>query len=109
VNDPVSLCTGVQMVYFSRTRDPGRSFAGVSYEHLDPVGMVRGIYHHYGLAWPGTFEERLRAYVRENTKGRHGPHRYAATDFGQTDAGIAERFANYRERFGFASPGMPHD
>ena len=76
----------------------------VYYDRLvaDPVGTVRGIYERFGLDWSGAFEDRLRAYVRENPKGRHGPHRYASAEFGQTDAEIAERFAAYRERFGFA-------
>jgi hypothetical protein len=47
------------------------------------------------------FEERLGSYVQQNPKGRHGPHRYASADFGQTDGAIAERFAAYSERFGF--------
>ena len=88
----------------ARNMYPGLVF-DVYYDHLvaDPIGTVRGIYDRFGLAWSGAFEDRLRAYVLKNPKGRHGPHRYASAEFGQTDEGIAERFAAYRRRFGFTS------
>jgi hypothetical protein len=87
------------------TRDahPGRVF-DVHYDRLvaDPIGTVRGIYDHYGLAWSDTLEERLGSYVQKNPKGSHGPHQYTSVEFGQTDEAIAKRFATYCERFGFA-------
>jgi hypothetical protein len=85
----------------ARDAHPG-AVLDVHYDRLiaDPVGTVRSIYDHFGLVWSDTFEERLGSYVRQNPKGRHGPHRYASRDFGLTDGAIAERFAAYSERFG---------
>ena len=85
----------------ARDAHPG-AVLDVHYDRLiaDPVGTVRSIYDHFGLVWSDTFEERLGSYVRQNPKGRHGPHRYASGDFGLTDGAIAERFAAYSERFG---------
>ena len=86
----------------ARDAHPGAVF-DVYYDRLvtDPIGTVRGVYDHFGLAWSGAYEERLVAYLRENPKGKYGSHRYASVDFAQTDEAIAERFAAYSERFGF--------
>ena len=78
----------------------------VYYDRLvaDPVGAVRDIYDHYDLAWSEEFAERLNYYVRQNPRGKHGAHRYAPEDFGQTGEAISERFTAYIERFELTSP-----
>lgn len=40
----------------------------VYYDQLvsDPVSTVQCIYDHFGLAWTGEYEERLRVYVRDH-------------------------------------------
>ena len=83
----------------------------VYYDRLvaDPIGTVRGIYAYYELAWSEEFEQRLISYMQQNPRGKHGPHRYAPEDFGQTDEAIAERFTAYSERFGFTGLGTTHD
>jgi hypothetical protein len=84
------------------TRDthPGALF-DVYYDRLvaDPIGTVRDIYDHYDLAWSEEFAERLNYYVQQNPRNKHGAHRYAPEDFGQTREAISERFAAYIERF----------
>jgi hypothetical protein len=87
----------------ARDGHPGAVF-DVYYDQLvaDPIGTVRGVYDHFGLAWSEAYEEQLVTYLRKNPKGKYGPHRYASVDFGQSDKAIAERFAAYSERFGFA-------
>ena len=94
----------------ARDTHPGTVF-DVYYERLvaDPIGTVRGVYDHYGLAWSEAFEQRLRSYVQQNPRGKHGPHRYTPEDFGQTNEAIAEGFAAYSERFGFTDLSTPHD
>ena len=79
----------------------------VYYEQLvaDPVGTVKGVYDHFGLAWSDVYEQRLHAHVRENPREKYGRHRYASDNFGQTDAAIAKRFVIYSERFGFKNTG----
>jgi len=78
----------------------------VYYDRLvaDPVGAVRDIYDHYDLAWSEEFAKRLNYYVRQNPRGKHGAHRYAPEDFGQTGEAISERFTAYIERFELTSP-----
>lgn len=76
----------------------------VRYDDLvgDPAGTVQAIYQHYGLALSGAYRGRLGQYIRENPQGKHGVHRYAASDVGFTDEAVRGRFAAYNERFGFA-------
>src|SRR5215203_3890539 len=82
----------------ARDVHPGVIF-DVYYDRLvaDPVGVVRDIYDHYGLAWSEEFQERLHYYVRQNPRGKHGAHQYAPASFGQTGETISERFAAYIE------------
>ena len=89
----------------ARDVHPGALF-DVYYDRLvaDPIGTVRGIYDHYGLAWSEDFEERLNYYLQGNPRGKHGAHRYAPENFGQTGKAISERFAAYIERFELTSP-----
>ena len=88
----------------ARDANPGVIF-DVHYDRLvaDPVGVVKDIYEHYNLAWSEEFEERLNCYVSQNPRGKHGAHRYAPEDFGQTAEAISERFAAYNERFELTS------
>jgi Sulfotransferase family len=89
----------------ARDTHPGALF-DVYYDRLvaDPIGTVREIYDHYDLGWSEEFAERMTCYVQQNPRGKHGDHRYAPEDFGQTDEGISERFATYIERFELTSP-----
>ena len=89
----------------ARDAHPGALF-DVYYDRLvaDPIGTVRDIYDHYDLAWSEEFEERLNRYLQQNPNGKHGAHRYAPENFGQTGEAISERFAAYIERFELSSP-----
>jgi hypothetical protein len=88
----------------ARDARPGAVF-DVYYDRLvaDPIGTVRDIYDHYDLAWSEQFAQRLNYYLQQNPRGKHGAHRYAPEDFGQTAEAISERFAAYIERFELAS------
>jgi len=67
----------------------------------DPVETVRGIYSHFGLPWTDVYASELASYIEKNPKGKHGTHRYAASEYGLTEAEIAERLQPYIEHFGF--------
>jgi hypothetical protein len=75
---------------------------------LLPIGTVRDIYDHYGLAWSEEFEERLNYCLQQNPRGMHGAHLYAPETFGQTGETISERFAAYIKRFELTSPNGIH-
>jgi hypothetical protein len=83
-----------------REKNPGVIY-DVFYESLvsDPIGTVRGIYSHFGLPWTEGYESTLKNYIQGNKKGKHGKHRYAASDYGLTEAEIAERMKFYIDNF----------
>jgi hypothetical protein len=66
----------------------------------DPIGTVRYIYAHHDLPWTDAYASTLQDFVRQNQKDKRGKHRYAASDFGLTEAEIADRLSFYSEHFG---------
>ena len=53
---------------------------------------------------------RMRAFVAENPQGKHGVHRYRASEYGIDVGRERERFRRYRERFGIeAEPEGPRE
>ncbi len=88
------------------TRDArgGGGFVDVHYRDLtrDPIGTVERLAERLALPWPDGTRERLTAWLADNRQHKHGVHRYAAADFVLREAGIAERFKGYRERFDLA-------
>lgn len=83
------------------SRDASQFF-DVHYPRLveDPVATVRGIYEAFGYEYSSAFEERVRGYLVENPKNKHGVHRYSLEEFGLDREGLQEAFAAYCERHG---------
>jgi hypothetical protein len=90
-----------------RTREAGGTppehFMDVQYTDLvrDPIGTVRRIYTHYDLPFTAQAEERMRRFLAEHPKDKHGPHHYSLAEFGLDPDEERARYREYRERFGF--------
>lgn len=84
-----------------RAERPGVVY-DVHYDALvsDPIGTVRGIYSHFDLYWTDAYQSELEEFVNRNPKDKYGKHRYAASDFGLTEAEIDEKLRFYSEHFG---------
>jgi len=81
---------------------PADRFLDIRYTDLvrDPLGMVRRIYRHFGLPLTPAAEDRMRRFLAENPKDKHGRHVYSLAQFG-LDADVErERYQVYRDRFG---------
>ena len=65
----------------------------------DPVGAVKRMYDHFGLALAPGGEKRMHDWHANHPQGEHGEHRYAAGAFGLSQGEIDERFRRYTERF----------
>ena len=89
-----------------RARDEGivsaDRFFDVRYADLlrDPFGTVRRIYRHFDLAFTPTAEERMRRFLAQHPKDKHGRHSYTLAEFGLDRDEEAARYRAYRERFG---------
>jgi hypothetical protein len=69
----------------------------------DEVGMVRRIYERFGLVLSTEAETRMRRFLAENPKDKHGAHRYTLAAAGLDPAVERRRYAAYQERFGVPS------
>jgi hypothetical protein len=93
-------------LWFRRNLAFRASHPGVVYDVFfdalvsDPIGTVQGIYSHFGLPWTDAYASDLQSFIQKNPKDKHGKHRYAASDFGLTEAEIGERLGFYSEHFG---------
>ena len=68
----------------------------------DPVAAIAGAYGHFGMDLSDGSRARVRAYLADNAKDKHGAHNYTAEDFGLSDDGLRRTFRDYVARFGAA-------
>jgi putative membrane protein len=99
-----TLHTGLARYFAARDRDPARNarFLDIDFRELaaDPMGTVRRIYARFDMQLSGEADRRMRAFLAQNPKGKHGEHRYSLAQFGIDRDVEARRFQAYRERFG---------
>jgi hypothetical protein len=92
-------------------RATGRSdcFHDVHFRELlaDPIACVKRIYAHFELPLGAEAEARMRAFLDDNARDKHGVHRYALADFGIDPREAARHFDAYYETFGIprSEPG----
>lgn len=81
---------------------PAERFLDIRYTDLrrDPIGTVRRLYAHFGFELTSATEERMRAFLDANPKGRYGPHEYSVAQFALDPDRVRDRFRRYCERFG---------
>ena len=65
----------------------------------DAMGVVRRMYEHFELPLTPAVEARMRRFLAENPKEKHGPHRYTLAQFGLDPDAERRRYRAYRERF----------
>jgi hypothetical protein len=66
----------------------------------DQFGVVETIYETLGLPMSKEGEVRMRTFVDENPKGKHGEHAYTPEEFGVDPNEVRREFQPYIERFG---------
>jgi len=81
---------------------PPERFLDVWYTDLmrDPIGAVRQIYAQFEFPLSSAAEARMRRYVVETPKDRHGRHEYTLERFGLSAETEHERYRTYCEHFG---------
>lgn len=67
----------------------------IQYENLvkDPMQTVKEIYSHFSVPWTVEYEERLKEFLNQHPKDKHGAHRYMPEQFGQTAQELDAHFA----------------
>ena len=82
-------------------RDKAAQFMDVQFEEVvaDPVAALGRAYERFEIPWSADIESRMRAFLADNPRGKHGAHQYEMEDFGLTLAQIRERFEGYCNRY----------
>jgi hypothetical protein len=85
-----------------RTDHPRAQFYDMHFQDFvsDQFGVVERIYDRFQLPLSGEAADRMRAFIADNPKDKHGIHRYAPSEFGVDPERIRESFRPYMERFG---------
>jgi hypothetical protein len=68
----------------------------VQYDQLvkDPLQTVKDIYAHFGVPWTAEYEERLKSFLSNHPKDKHGAHHYTPEQFGQSAEELNAHFAS---------------
>jgi hypothetical protein len=66
----------------------------------DQFGVVEKIYRAFGIPMSEHAEARMRGFVADNPKGKHGSHEYSPEEYGVEPASVRREFQSYVERFG---------
>ena len=76
-------------------------FTNVSYVDLmrDPMKVVRVIYRRFDLPLSTVAEARMRRYLDDNPKDKHGAHLYSLAQFGLRPEIERERYRAYLDRW----------
>ncbi|MDY0065670.1 MAG: sulfotransferase [Steroidobacteraceae bacterium] len=65
----------------------------------DQVGMAQRIYEHFGIPMSEQALQRMRTFIEQNPRDRHGAHRYTLEQFGLDRARERERYRFYQDYF----------
>jgi hypothetical protein len=85
--------------------DAADRFIDVRYHDLirDPMAAVARIYARLEIPLTEAAAARMRRFLADNPRDRHGQHRYSLAAFGLAADDLAQRFAAYRDHFGVPS------
>ena len=85
-----------------RLADRGDQFFDVKLRETvaDPLDVVRRIYEKFGYALSDEVDARMRSFMENHSRDRHGSHTYAPEDFGIDPVRDRAQFEEYIEYFG---------
>ena len=85
-----------------RAAHPDVPIVDVRYHELvaDPVRTMEGVYAGFGDELTDQARSAMEAHVRARPKGHRGVHRYDLAEYGLDAGELAERFADYSQRYG---------
>jgi hypothetical protein len=73
----------------------------------DPMATVRRIYAQLGLELGQAAERRMRAFLADNPRDKHGRHRYMFAETGLDAGALRERARPYQQYFDVPSEPLP--
>jgi hypothetical protein len=107
IDTPRLAAANVELVerFVERNLAERRAFPSAVHDVLysslvaDPLEAVKGVYDRFRLPWSQDLEAGLAAHLGDNAPGKHGWHRYRASDYGHSEAALRRRFDGYLARY----------
>jgi hypothetical protein len=98
---PAMLEESVRRIDAFRAAHPEHPIVDVQYADLvtDPVATVRSIYAAVGDELDDGAANAITNYVDAHPRGQFGAHRYDVSEYGLDTDALAERFADYTDRY----------
>lgn len=89
------------MAVRSAHSDKADQFIDIQFEDIvaDPVASAHRVYDAFDLPWTEDVERRMRQFLADNPRGKHGAHQYELSDFGIELDSIRQRFSGYCDSF----------
>ena len=89
----------------ARNAHPRAQFYDMYFQDFvsDQFAVVEQIYDAFGLPMTGAAADRMKAFIADNPKDKHGVHRYSPDEYGVDPESIRDSFRPYMERFGLES------
>ncbi len=86
-----------------RDKHDQKNFFDIDFSNLikDPISIVKRIYEHFGFEYTPEFEQKMRDWLKNNPRHKHGMHKYCLEDFGLNEKNLRSRYDYYYERFNF--------
>ncbi len=84
-----------------REENDDAAFCDIAYRDItdDPISAISNMYTAFGDELGADVEERMRSFLRDNPKDRHGVHRYDLEDYGIDPEELRSQYSFYNERF----------
>ena len=70
----------------------------------DPIDVVRRMYAHFGYPLSDEVQAKMLAFMRDNSRDKHGSHTYRAEDFGIEPEHDRAAFQEYIDYFDLTEP-----
>jgi hypothetical protein len=88
---------GLAMSAREKHADKAGQFMDVHFDDVieDPIAVLEQAYERFDIPWSPGVEARMRSFLANNPRGKHGSHRYELEDFGTSLDFVRERFAAY--------------
>jgi hypothetical protein len=101
------LAEGLRMTAEARDRAAGGAARFFDVRFSDLIGreieQVRRIYDHFEMEFSAEADSRMRRFLAENPRDKHGRHRYSLSFAHLDPVALRPLFASYQQRFGVDS------
>lgn len=71
-----------------------------------PLAVIESLYHYFDFEFRDELKQKMKSYLDNRPRDKHGRHEYTLADYGLDAARDAEHFAAYSARYLPTSPSV---